>query len=152
MTNDERELLRATRTKIESAFRLVESSVGRTSSYDSDADYTPEELEPFDALSDRFMRAVETCIRFFRSYERFVEGVQSETFRDTLHTVRKVDLISTRISGAGSTVNSRASFDVWRRSNPSPPDPIANQGHPGIRQISSPSRSPARRSFRSRRS
>lgn len=94
MTNDERELLRATRLKVESACRLVEASVARTSDYDPHADYTPEELEPYDALSDRFMRAVETSIRLFRSYERFVEGVQSDTFRDTLNAVRKADLVS----------------------------------------------------------
>ncbi len=94
MTIDERELLSATRQKLESAYRLVEASVARTSDYDPDADYSPEELEPYDALSDRFMRAVETSIRFFRSYERFVEGLQSDTFRDTLHAVAKADLIS----------------------------------------------------------
>ncbi len=94
MTEDEREVLRSTRHKVESASRLVEASVERTSSYNPQKDYTPEELEPYDALSDRFMRAVETCIRFFRSYERFVQGVQSDTFRDTLHVVRKTDLIS----------------------------------------------------------
>ncbi len=40
------------------------------------------------------MGTVETCIRLFRSYERFVQRVQSDTLRDTLHTVRKADLIS----------------------------------------------------------
>lgn len=94
MTDDQRQLLGAGRRKVESAVRLVGASVGRTSEYRPEENYTPEELEPFDAMSDRFIRAVETCIHFFRSYERFVEGVQSDTFRDTLHVARKADLVT----------------------------------------------------------
>ena len=94
MTDDQRSLLDRNREKLVRSLRLVAASVERTGHFDPDEDYTPEELEPFDALSDRFMRAVESSIRFFRSYERFTQAVSSETLRDTLHRMEKAELVS----------------------------------------------------------
>ena len=94
MTNDQQTVLRNMRERCTAAYTLVAASVPRTGSFDPDADYTPEEREPFDALSDRFVRVTEVSLRFFRSYERFVQAVSGATLRDTLHTVEKLKLIT----------------------------------------------------------
>jgi hypothetical protein len=51
------------------AINLVMDSVERLEPYDNTREYTSLELEPYDALSDRFIRAVEVCIRFFRGFD-----------------------------------------------------------------------------------
>ena len=56
--------------------------------------YTPDELEPYDALSDRFIRTVEIAIKFFRSYEYYLQADQSQTLRDGLHRMEKLGLVS----------------------------------------------------------
>jgi len=94
MTNDQQAVLQNMRERCLAAYTLVAASVSRTGSFDPDADYTPEEREPFDALSDRFVRVTEVSLRFFRSYERFVQAVSGTTLRDTLHTVEKLKLIT----------------------------------------------------------
>ena len=68
MTNDQQAVLQDMRKRCLAAYALVAASVSRTNSFDPDADYTPEEREPFDALSDRFVRVTEISLRFFRSY------------------------------------------------------------------------------------
>jgi len=73
---------------------LVEASLTGTPAYDQDRTYTPKEREPFDALCDRFIRAVEVCIRFLRSYERLMFAENSDTYRDLLGRMEKLDLIS----------------------------------------------------------
>lgn len=86
-------LLEASHRKVVSAVGLVDASLKRVKSFDPRRDYTPEQLEPYDALSDRFVRAVETCIRYFRTYERYKEVVASETYRDLLNKMEKFGLI-----------------------------------------------------------
>lgn len=56
--------------------------------------YSPQEREPYDALSDRFLRAFESSLKFFRTWERVREAHASETFRDLLLRMEKVGLIS----------------------------------------------------------
>jgi hypothetical protein len=53
------------RQKALSAIALVEASVNRVKPYQVDKQYTPQELEPYDALSHQFVKAVETSIKFF---------------------------------------------------------------------------------------
>jgi hypothetical protein len=67
------------------AIKLVEASLSYIKPYDVEKTYTPREREPYDALNDRFTRAVEVCIKFFRSYELYMYGESSETFRDLLN-------------------------------------------------------------------
>ena len=50
-------------------FQLLKASVQKTSEFDINRAYTADELEPYDALSDRFIRVVELALKFFRSYE-----------------------------------------------------------------------------------
>jgi uncharacterized protein YutE (UPF0331/DUF86 family) len=76
------------------AINLVEASINNVKPYNIDYDYTPEEREPYDALSDRFIRAVETSLKFFRSYEKLMFAENSETLRDLLNRMEKLKLIS----------------------------------------------------------
>ena len=94
MTSDQHTVLQNMRERCLAAYVLVAASVSRTNTFDPEANYTPEEREPFDALSDRFVRVTEVSLRFFRSYERFVQAVSGATLRDTLHTVEKLKLIT----------------------------------------------------------
>jgi uncharacterized protein YutE (UPF0331/DUF86 family) len=72
---------------------LIEASLSAYIPYDPKRKYTPKEQEPFDALCDRFIRAVEICLKFFRSYEKLLEGVNSETIRDLLNKMEKFKII-----------------------------------------------------------
>ena len=40
------------------------------------------------------MRATETCLKFFRSYERYMYGETSDTVRDLLNRTEKMELVS----------------------------------------------------------
>lgn len=75
------------------AIALVEASLAGLARYDAQRAYTPKEREPYDALSDRFVRAVEVSLRFFRTYERHLYAENSETLRDLLNRVDKLRLI-----------------------------------------------------------
>jgi hypothetical protein len=80
------------------AVGLLEASLKSLPPFDMKKNYTPKEREPFDALSDRFIRAVEVCLKFFRSYEKLFFAEYSETLRDLLNRMEKIELISsTRI-------------------------------------------------------
>lgn len=87
-------LAEASRGKTLKALDMVGASLSAYVPYDAGAAYTPKELEPYDALSDRFVRAVETCIKFFRTYERLMFAESSDTLRDLLNRMHKLDLIS----------------------------------------------------------
>ena len=56
--------------------------------------YSPQEREPYDALSDRFLRAFESSLKFFRTWERVREANVSDTYRDLLLRMEKLGLIS----------------------------------------------------------
>ena len=91
---DQTAICQFARQKALSAIALVEASVNRVKPYQVDKQYTPQELEPYDALSDRFVRAVETSIKFFRSYEILMFAETSETLRDQLNRMEKLNLIT----------------------------------------------------------
>ena len=91
---DQTAICQFARQKALSAIALVEASVNRVKPYQVDKQYTPQELEPYDALSDRFVRAVETSIKFFRSYETLMFAETSETLRDQLNRMEKLNLIT----------------------------------------------------------
>lgn len=78
----------------ERAFTLLRASLESVPPYDASATYSPKEREPYDALSDRFIRAVEVAIRFFRTYERLMYAENSDTYRDLLGRIEKLDLVS----------------------------------------------------------
>ncbi|HVO72508.1 MAG TPA: nucleotidyltransferase substrate binding protein [Ignavibacteriaceae bacterium] len=94
MKTDYRKLLEKSKEKVISAVDLVEASLLKLERYDERKNYTPKQLEPYDALSDRFIRAVESCIKFFKTYEYYLNAAASGTFRDLLLNMQKQNLIS----------------------------------------------------------
>lgn len=60
-------LLEAAKQKVISAVSLVKASLDKLEEFDIDKKYTPKELEPYDPLSDRFIRAVETTVKFLNA-------------------------------------------------------------------------------------
>lgn len=76
------------------AFQLLQASVIKTTDYNTAKNYSADELEPYDALSDRFIRSVEIAIKFFKTYEYHMQAEQSQTLRDGLHQMEKFELIS----------------------------------------------------------
>ena len=87
-------LFEASKAKSLSAIELVEASLIEIKPFDKNKKYSPKELEPYDALSDRFIRAVETCIKFFKTYKYYLFTVASDTYRDLLLKMEKLDIIS----------------------------------------------------------
>lgn len=87
-------LIASSREKLFAAFELLFASVDDYRGFDPSRTYTPKEREPFDALSDRYLRAFESSLKFFRTLERVREVAPSETFRDLLLRMHKLDFIS----------------------------------------------------------
>ena len=87
-------LLAASRDKLLAALAILFASVEDYPGFDPAAAYTPKQREPFDALSDRYMRAFESALKFFRTWERVREAAPSETFRDLLLRMAKLGFIS----------------------------------------------------------
>jgi hypothetical protein len=87
-------LLADSRVKLRAVFELVFASAATYRPFRPDHIYSPQEREPYDALSDRFLRAFESSLKFFRTWERVHEADVSETFRDLLLRMEKVGLIS----------------------------------------------------------
>jgi hypothetical protein len=87
-------LLTDSRTKLRAALELVFASAADFVPFEPGRIYSPREREPYDALSDRFLRAFESSLKFFRTWERVREANVSDTFRDLLLPMEKVGLIS----------------------------------------------------------
>lgn len=99
MTAIREEQLKLAAEKYRNVYRLLQASVNKTADFDSGKNYSADELEPYDALSDRFIRTVEVAIKFFRTYEYYQRAEQSQTLRDGLHQMEKLGVIS--------------SLDIW---------------------------------------
>lgn len=84
----------AARQKALNALALVEASLADYQAYSGDRGYTPKEREPYDALADRYLRAVEVCVKFFRAHERMMFAETSETYRDLLQRMDKLGMIA----------------------------------------------------------
>ncbi len=94
MTKDLLTLLTASIAKTRDTIFLVEYSLREVPPFDPHKKYNPKEREPYDALSDRFIRSVEMCLKFFRSYEKYLFAENSETLRDLLNKMEKQNIIS----------------------------------------------------------
>jgi len=86
-------LLADSQAKLRAALDLVFASAARYAPFAPGRIYSPQEREPYDALSDRFLRAFESSLKFFRTWERVREADVSETFRDLLLRMEKVGFI-----------------------------------------------------------
>ena len=87
-------LLGDSQAKLRAAFELVFASADAYRPFVAGRMYSPQEREPYDALSDRFLRAFESSLKFFRTWERVREANVSETYRDLLLRMEKLGLIS----------------------------------------------------------
>lgn len=94
MNDNYKLLLDSSKRKTIQAIKLVKASLENLQPYESEKNYTPKELEPYDALSDRFIRAVESCIKFFKTYEYYLFAENSDTFRDLLMRMEKLNIIT----------------------------------------------------------
>ena len=101
MNKDIEVILQQFRQKSLDSIFLVEASLKRVNIFDPKKEYTPDEREPYDALCDRFIRAVEISIKFFKSYEIKMFGESSDTLRDLMLRMEKTGMIS--------------SLDIWFR-------------------------------------
>lgn len=72
---------------------LLHSSTNKYEPYDTGHIYTADELEYYDSLSYRFEKCVELTLNFFRTLELFVESKQSDTLRDRLLEMQKIEII-----------------------------------------------------------
>lgn len=94
MNPEQEGLLRENRAKLRSALRLVTASLDAYVPFDPAAELSPKELEPYDALADRFIRAVESTLRLFRSVEIHEFGVPADSTRELLDRMEKLRWVS----------------------------------------------------------
>lgn len=87
-------LLFAARNRLDAAIEVFLASVTDYSGFDPGKRLTPKQSEPLDALSDRYLRAFESALRFFRTWEQVREAAPSESFRDLLLRMEKLGFIS----------------------------------------------------------
>jgi uncharacterized protein with HEPN domain len=80
--------------KVDKTYALVEASLDGLELFELERMYTPKELEPYDALADRFIRCVEVFIKYFKAYEYHNFSDKSPTLRDGMNVMEKVGLIS----------------------------------------------------------
>ena len=87
-------LLVASQEKLTAALDILFASVDAYVPFDPAGIYTPKEREPYDALTDRYLRAFESSLKFFRTLERFREAAPSDSFRDLLQRMEKYGVIT----------------------------------------------------------
>lgn len=86
-------LVAAAASRYGNAAALLEASLRRYRPFDPARTYTPEEREPYDAMCDRYLRAVEMAIRYFRTLERARLALNGKRYRDLLGNIAKWGLI-----------------------------------------------------------
>lgn len=94
MNDDLQAITVANRDKAIKALNLVAASLSDYQKFEPTIAYTPKALEPYDALADRFVRAVECALRYFRSREMQEFAEQSDTTRSLLNRMEKLGLVS----------------------------------------------------------
>ena len=138
MNSDLITLITAARQKVLNTIMLVEASLSRITPYDVNQNYTPEEMEPYDAMSGRFIRAIEVSLKFFRTYERYLFVESSDTIRDLLNRMATVDLItSTQLWVAMRDVRNRIVQDYLPKDIKQIYDVIQNQFGNELKQLQS---------------
>ncbi len=72
---------------------LLRASIKKFKPYKTRKIYTPDELEYYDSLSFRFEKSVELTLSFFKGLEIFVYAKTSDTLRDRLLIMQKLNII-----------------------------------------------------------
>ena len=98
MTDRRTRIANSSKDRALASLAILFASTEKYRCYDPARTYSPDEREYYDALCDRFLRAIETCLKFFRSYERLQYGENSDTLRDLLNRMHKTAIISAPIS------------------------------------------------------
>lgn len=78
---------------IEKAASLLGGSVKKYKPYSPGTQYTPRQLEYYDALSFRYEKTIEVALYFFRSLESYLYSAESDTLRNRLLTMEKIGVI-----------------------------------------------------------
>lgn len=94
MNRDQQEMLRENRDKARAALRLVMASLDTYAPFNPAAELSPKELEPYDALADRFIRTIESALRLFRSVELYEFGIPADSTRELLDRMEKLGWVS----------------------------------------------------------
>lgn len=76
------------------AVMLLQASIKKFKPYKVRKIYTPDELEYYDSLSFRFEKSVELMLSFFKGLEIFVYAKASDTLRDRLLLMQKINIIN----------------------------------------------------------
>jgi hypothetical protein len=87
------QLLEEAEAKMARAAALYLHSAAKLRPFDPMRPYSPDELEPYDALVTRFERAIEVFLKFFRTVEAFETAGAGSTVRDCLGLMCKLGLI-----------------------------------------------------------
>ena len=82
------------REKSRKSIAMLEASLQGYTVFDAAREYSPKELEPYDAFADRFVRAVECSLRYMRSLEMVQFAEQSESTRSLLDRMEKLGVVS----------------------------------------------------------
>lgn len=75
------------------AITLLRFSIKKFKPYKTRKKYTPDELEYYDSLSFRYEKSAELMLSFFKGLEIFVYAKYSDTLRDRLLIMQKLDII-----------------------------------------------------------
>mgnify|MGYP001574555440 CR=1 FL=1 len=89
----QRELILQEFEDVKKSIALLKTSVKKFKSYDAKKIYTPDELEPYDSLSFRFEKSLEVILSFFKGLEIYLYSKSSDTLRDRLLKIQKLNLI-----------------------------------------------------------
>jgi len=88
------QLLEINKEKFTKSFQLFENIILKNPKFDSNIDYTSEELEIFDALTSRFVRIYETSIQLFKTFDSLQSLNVAESFGDLIANCNKLNLIT----------------------------------------------------------
>ncbi len=88
------QLLEINKEKFTKSFQLFENIILKNPKFDSNINYTSEELEIFDALTSRFVRIYETSIQLFKTFDSLQSLNVAESFGDLISNCSKLNLIT----------------------------------------------------------
>ncbi|RLA09062.1 MAG: hypothetical protein DRQ51_00315 [Gammaproteobacteria bacterium] len=93
MTDNFEVLLTDSKNKVNRVYNLVQASIKKLEPYKADYDYSYDELEPYDALADRFIRCVEIFIKYFKTYDIYKNATPTLSYRDLINTMEKLSIV-----------------------------------------------------------
>jgi hypothetical protein len=89
----QRELILREFNDLKKAVSLLKASIRKFKPYRIRKIYTPLELEYYDSLAFRFEKTVELFLHFFKGLESYMSGKVSDTLRDRLLFMQKLQII-----------------------------------------------------------